>query len=61
MPDTIISRINKLACNKPNKFILTVRRGRPIGDVYITVVDMDADDSNVNQALKEPPHKFQES
>ena len=59
MPDTFISRVNELAWNELNQFIFTDRRGRPIGDVDITGVDRDTDDSNKTQAPKYLPHEFQ--
>ena len=46
MPDTVIDRVNKLACNEPNQFIFTYHRGRPIGDFDIIGVDRGADDIN---------------
>ena len=46
IPDTDIARVNKLASNEPNQFILKDRRGCTIGNVNITGVDMDTDDSN---------------
>ena len=60
MPDTVISRLNELACNKPNRFIFTERRGSPIGDADITGVDKDTNDINKNKAPQDPPHEFQE-
>ena len=59
IPDTVAARVNQLACNKPNQFIFTDRRGPPIGYGKIARVDKDADDSNKNQAPEDPPHKFQ--
>ena len=59
MADTVIDCVNELACNEPNQFIFTDRRGRPIGDVEITGVDRDTDDSNKTQAPKYLPHEFQ--
>ena len=45
MPDTIIACVNKITCNEPNQFIFTYRRGHPIGDANITVVDRYTGDS----------------
>ena len=59
MPDTVLARVNKLACNEPNQFILTERRDRPIEDAEITGLDRDTDDINENQAPQYPPHKLQ--
>ena len=50
MPDTVIDRINKIACNEPNQFIFIDHRGCPIGGVDIKGVDRDTYDSNVNRA-----------
>ena len=57
MPDTVISRVNKLACNKPNRFIFTDRIVCPVGDINIKGVGRDTDDRNKNQAPQDPPHK----
>ena len=46
MPYNFISRINKIACNEPNPFILKDRRCCPIGYIAIMKVDRDAADSN---------------
>ena len=59
MPDTAISCINELACNKPNRFIFTDRSGHPIGDINITEVDRNAAYSNGNQDPQDLPRKFQ--
>ena len=59
MPDTVISRVNELACNELNQFIFTDRRGIPIGDINITGVDRDTYDSNKNKAPQDPPPEFQ--
>ena len=59
MPETVIASINELSCNEPNQFINTDRRGRPIGNIYITGVDRYAYDINRNQAPQDPPHQFQ--
>ena len=48
MPDTVISRVGELSSTEKNRFIFTDCRGCPIGDVDITVVDRDADDSKKN-------------
>ena len=39
MPDTVITRVNTLGSNQPDQLIFTDRRGRPIGNVEILVVD----------------------
>ena len=39
MPDTVITRVNALGSDQPEKFIFTDRRGHPIGDVEISGVD----------------------
>ena len=41
MPDTVIAHVNELSYNEPNKFIFTELIGCPIGDIYITGVDID--------------------
>ena len=56
MPDTFISRVNKLSCNEKNKFILADLSGYPIGYIKITGVDRDAAYINKNQAPQDPPH-----
>ena len=59
MPDTAISRVNKLASNEPYRFIFKDCICRPIGYIGITGVHRNADYSNKNQAPQDPPHKFQ--
>ena len=59
MTDTFISCVNELACNEQNQFISTYLRGRTIGYINITGVDMDDSVSNKNQAPQEPPQEFQ--
>ena len=59
MPDTVITRVNEIAYNEPYQFIFADRRGLPIVDDAITVVDRDADDSNKNQAPQDPHCKLQ--
>ena len=39
MPDTVITRVNALGSDQPEKCIFTDRRGRPIDDVEISGVD----------------------
>ena len=39
MPDTVITRVNALGIDHPEKLIFTNRRGRPIGDVKMPGVD----------------------
>ena len=39
MPDTVIMRVNALGSDQPEQLIFTDRRGRPIGNVEIPVVD----------------------
>ena len=59
MPDNVISRVEKLAYNEPNRFIFTDHRSSTIGNIDITGVDRDAYDSNENKAPQYPSHKFQ--
>ena len=56
MPDTFITCVKEIVCNEPNHFIFTDRSCCNIGDIEITVVDRDADDSTKNQAPQDPPH-----
>ena len=59
MPDTVIAHVNELSYNEPNKFIFTELSGCPIGDIYITGVDRDAADRNINNSPWYPNHKLQ--
>ena len=39
MPDTVITQVKYIGSDQPQKLIFTDRRGRPIGDVEIPVLD----------------------
>ena len=46
MPDIVIACVNKLACNEPDQYFFTDRRGYTIVDINITGLNRDAADKN---------------